>query len=53
MGISCEIEVSAIASTETTILETIPVKFEKLNRTMSAIRSAKHCVVGWEFHHAR
>ena len=53
MGISCGIEVSAIASTEMTILETIPVKFEKINRAMSANRSAKNCVVSCECYHAK
>ena len=53
MGISCEIEVSAIASTEMTILETIPVKFEKINRAMSANRSAKNCVASFECYHAK
>ena len=47
MGIACEIEVSAITSTETTILETITVKVEKINRAMSANRSAKNCVARW------
>ena len=53
MGIAGEIEVSAITSTETTILETIPVKFEKINRAMLANRSAKNCVARWECYHAK
>lgn len=53
MGISWEIEVSAIASTETTILETIPVKFEKINCAMSANRSAKNCVARSDCYHAK
>ena len=53
MGIAGEIEVSTITSTETTILETIPVKFEKINRAMSANRSAKNCVALWQCYHAK